>query len=368
MAKLYPLVFIFFMLASGAAAQTPDNAASAKDSVGVGTHAADTLLPGRKPTERIRKADSALKMQGDSQVRRRSDSLEQQHPDTILHRRVAVRDHNDSAAMAAIYRTDSLRFSNTKPGIMDMPAEWTDLLKSNAWLNFYGRPVHVKEEKYESRSYDGLFYLLVGLLFFFAIIKLIFEKYLGNLLTLFFRVSMRQQQIREQVLQSPFPSLLLNLLFVLSAGLYASFLIQYYHYADPDQFWSFFLYGSLILTFIYLVKFIFLKVAGWIFNIKRAVETYLFIVFMTNKIIGIFLLPFLVILSFSDHLISTICITVSLVMIGIFYFYRIAASYKSLRKEINISGLHFFLYLCAFEIAPLLLIYKVLLTYLGKAN
>ena len=139
---------------------------------------------------------------------------------------------------------------------------------------------------------------------------------------------MRQQQFREQVFQSPFPSLLLNLLFVLSAGLYASFLIQYYHYADPDQFWSFFLYGSLILTFVYLVKFIFLKVAGWIFNIKRTVETYLFIVFMTNKIIGIFLLPFLVILSFSDHLISTICITVSLVMIGIFYFYRFAASYQ----------------------------------------
>jgi hypothetical protein len=67
-------------------------------------------------------------------------------------------------------------------------------------------------------------------------------------------------------------------------------------------------------------------------------------------------------------LITLICVTASLAMIGIFYFYRIVASFKSLRKEINISGLHFFLYLCAFEIAPLLLIYKVLLTYLEKAN
>jgi hypothetical protein len=161
---------------------------------------------------------------------------------------------------------------------------------------------------------------------------------------------------------------MLNLLFVLSAGLYASFLLQFYGYAGDGQFWSYFLYSALALTFIYLVKFMFLQVTGWIFNIKKAVETYGFIVFMTNKIIGIFLLPFLVILSFSSHLITLICVTASLAMIGIFYFYRIVASFKSLRKEINISGLHFFLYLCAFEIAPLLLIYKVLLTYLGKAN
>jgi hypothetical protein len=242
------------------------------------------------------------------------------------------------------------------------------LLASNAYLNFPGKPVRVREEKYQVKSYDALFYLLVGMLFFFAIVKLAFGRYLSNLLTLFFRVSMRQQQIRDQVIQSPFPSIMLNLLFVLSAGLYASFLLQFYGYAGDGQFWSYFLYSALALTFIYLVKFLFLQVTGWIFNIKKAVETYGFIVFMTNKIIGIFLLPFLVILSFSSHLITLICVTASLAMIGIFYFYRIVASFKSLRKEINISGLHFFLYLCAFEIAPLLLIYKVLLTYLEKAN
>jgi hypothetical protein len=75
----------------------------------------------------------------------------------------------------------------------------------------------------------------------------------------------------------------------------------------------------------------------------------------------------LVILSFSSPLISLICITISAIMIVIFYIYRLIASFKTLRKEINISGLHFILYLCAFEIAPLLLIYKVLLTYLEKA-
>ena len=121
------------------------------------------------------------------------------------------------------------------------------------------------------------------------------------------------------------------------------------------------------LALLYLLKYLILRITGWIFNINRAVETYLFVVFMTNKIIGIFLLPFLVLISFSGPFLTEVGITLSIIMIGLFYVYRFIASYSTLHKEIKISGLHFFLYLCAFEIAPLLLIYKVLVTYLEKA-
>ena len=105
----------------------------------------------------------------------------------------------------------------------------------------------------------------------------------------------------------------------------------------------------------------------WIFNINRAAENYLFVVFMTNKIIGIFLLPFLVLIAFSGSFLIEVGITLSLIMISLFYVYRFIAAYSTLHKEIKISGLYFFLYLCAFEIAPLLLIYKVLVNYLEKA-
>jgi hypothetical protein len=121
------------------------------------------------------------------------------------------------------------------------------------------------------------------------------------------------------------------------------------------------------LIVLYLLKFAILKLAGWIFNISRAVDIYLFVVFMTNKIIGIFLLPFLVLISFSGPVATDIEVTVSIITVGLFYINRFIAAYNNLYKEIKISVLHFFLYLCAFEIAPLLLIYKVLLTYLEKA-
>ncbi len=267
-----------------------------------------------------------------------------------------------------VHYTDSLRFSATKPvDFSKLPCSPEELLQSHPFFNFHGKAKHIRSERYERPSFEGMFYLLVGMLFFFAVFKLFFGRYLANLMTLFFRASIRQQQLREQVLQSPFPSLLLNILFVFSAGLYVAFLLRNYHYGNPDWFWMHFLYCAGLLSLLYLLKFVVLRITGWIFNINRAVETYLFVVFLTNKIIGIFLLPFLVLIAFSGLFMTEVGITLSVIMIGLFYVYRFIASYSTLHKEIKISGLHFFLYLCAFEIAPLLLIYKVLVTYLEKA-
>ncbi len=267
-----------------------------------------------------------------------------------------------------VYHTDSLRFSAAKPAdFSHLSQGWMDLLKAQDFFNFTGRAIRVRAELYEPVTYDAMFYLLVGMLFYFAIVKFFFSKYLANLLTLFFRASMRQQQLREQVLQSVLPSLLLNTLFIFSCGLYSAFLLRFYQVGNPDRFWLHFLYSAGLLAILYLLKFVILKITGWIFNLNRAVDSYLFVVFLTNKIIGIFLLPFLVLISFSGAVLTEIGITLSIAMICLFYVYRIIASFGTLRKEIKISGLHFFLYLCAFEIAPLLLIYKVLVTYLEKA-
>ena len=248
-----------------------------------------------------------------------------------------------------------------------LPTDWMGLLKAQSYFNFPGRPLHQRSEIYEPESFEGMFYFMVGLLFYFAIVKFFFGKYLANLMTLFFRASMRQQQLREQVLQSPFPSLLLNVLFVFSGGLYGAYLMRFYHYGSQERFWFHFQNCAIILAILYLLKFLILKIIGWIFNLNRAVDIYLFVVFMTNKVIGSFLLPFLVLITFSGPLLTEIGITLSIIMVCLFYVYRFIAAYSALYKEIKISGLHFILYLCAFEIAPLLLIYKVLVTYLEKA-
>jgi hypothetical protein len=243
---------------------------------------------------------------------------------------------------------------------------WQKVLSANPVFNFTGIPVVNPFEIHRSNSKDSLFYLLVAILFYFALIRIFFEKYFDNLMTLFFRVSLRQQQIREQVLQTPLPSLLLNILFVVSGGLYACFLLHYSRIGDGVRFWVLYAWCMLLLGSIYLVKFMVLKFVGWVFSISRATDIYIFVVFLVNKMLGIFLLPFLILITFSSVDAREIFITISLAMVFVLWIYRALAAYRPVRNEIKLTPFYFFLYLCAFEIAPLLLIYKVLLTYLEK--
>ena len=243
---------------------------------------------------------------------------------------------------------------------------WEKVLSINPYFNFTGTPVIEIFALHRPNSKDSLFYLLVAILFYFALIRIFFEKYFNNLMTLFFRVSLRQQQIREQVLQTPLPSLLLNILFVISAGLYACYLLHYSRLGAGVRFWVLYLNCMLLLGTIYFVKFLVLKFIGWVFSISRATDIYIFIVFLVNKMLGIFLLPFLIVITFSGPELREVFITISLAMIFVLWTYRILASYRPVHNEIKLTPFYFFLYLCAFEIAPLLLIYKVLLTYLEK--
>jgi hypothetical protein len=96
---------------------------------------------------------------------------------------------------------------------------------------------------------------------------------------------------------------------------------------------------------------------------QEAANSYIFIVFIIHKMIGIFLLPFLILLAFAQGDVYTVGITLSWFMVAGLMVYRIILTFAAIRNQVKVNPFHFFLYICAFEIAPLLLIYKALLLF-----
>src|SRR5206468_5267009 len=86
-----------------------------------------------------------------------------------------------------------------------------------------------------------IFYTLLGLLIFFALIKNGSSRYMMDLFQTFFRTSPRQRQLREQLVQSPLPSLLLNIFFLLSAGMFLALILQCFRLGIQYNFWLLFL-------------------------------------------------------------------------------------------------------------------------------
>lgn len=234
---------------------------------------------------------------------------------------------------------------------------------NNRVFDFSSLPVQVKSDIKEFHGKETLFYILLAVLLFFAFMKFSFPKYISDLFQVAFRTTMKQRQIGEQLIQTPIPSILFNLFFLVTASLYIYFVFQHYHIAPELGFWLVFLYSFCFLAVIYIIKFITLKLSGALFNISDTTNGYIFIVFMINKIIGIFLIPFLIVLAFSDYQIYQPSLTLSFIAVAGLLAYRFILSYSLIRNQIRVNPFHFLLYLLAFEIAPLLLIYKLLLLW-----
>lgn len=248
------------------------------------------------------------------------------------------------------------------PGIAKPPV----FKLKNKLLNMDADPVSFAVQYKKEKRKDALFYLIAALIFFLAIIKYFNNRYFINLFRVFFNTSLRQSQLTDQLLQAKLASLYFNVFFVFSGGIYTYLLLSHYQLLADDYNLLLIFSSIALIGLIYLLKYSVLKFTGWVTGHKVATDTYIFVIFLINKIIGVFLVPFIVVLAFSESALVNIIAIVSLMSIVIFLLLRFFRSYSLLQNQLKISKYHFFLYLTGIEILPLLLVYKALTVFLTK--
>ena len=263
----------------------------------------------------------------------------------------------------AIFQIDSLQIKDSLRVIDSLRSvqRASDSLKRKLAEQQVPAQILKEGDKKIFQGKEYLFYYIIFLLILFGLLRRAFAKYFYDLFRVFFKTTLKQRQTQEQLLQSSLASVLMNSFFVLSGGLYVNFLLQYFQLVISDNFWLQYAYCAGALAAIYLVKYIGLKIAGWLFNVSNATDSYIFIVFIINKMLGIFLLPFLLLLAFANDPLYSSAMIISWMGIGLLLIYRFILSYGALRKEVKLNSFHFILYILGFEVIPLLLIYKLLL-------
>lgn len=240
------------------------------------------------------------------------------------------------------------------------------LLSQNKLLNTNGTPVSLVVKLKKNDNNDMLFYLLTAMVLLLACLKFFYNRYFTNLFRVFFNTSLRQSQLTDQLLQAKLPSLLFNLFFIISAGFYVYLLLLHYKWVNETDRWLILACCVGVLSLIYVIKFCTLKFTGWITGFAESTNTYVFIIFLINKIIGIFLVPLTIIIAFAMPSIANSAVLISMLCVGFLLLMRFFRSYGLIQHQLKISRLHFFLYITGVEILPLLLIYKALILLLNK--
>jgi hypothetical protein len=214
-------------------------------------------------------------------------------------------------------------------------------------------------------DHDIVFYILIFLLFFLGLVKTAFPKYVNSIFSLSFQAAFRQTQTKEQMSQNFFPAFMLNVLFVLCGGLFITMFAEFNHWTKLP-FWQLFVYSTAILLIIYLIKYIVISFTGWVFNAKEAATEYRFVVFLINKLLGVVIIPLLFLIAYADVKTKNIAITIVICLAIFSLAVRYLVSLARIRKNLSITAFHFFIYLCAVEIMPLLVIYKLLFLQTGN--
>ena len=266
-------------------------------------------------------------------------------------------------ATRAIFKIDSLKIKDSLRIIDSLRSaqQASDSLKRKLPEGHTPAQILKEGDKKLFQGKEYLFYYIIFLLILFGLLRRAFAKYFYDLFRVFFKTTLKQRQTQEQLLQSSLASVFMNSFFVLSAGLYVNFVLQYFHLVISDNFWLQYVYCIGALAAIYLVKFIGLKITGWLFNVSNTTDSYTFIVFIINKMLGIFLLPFLLVLAFANDPLYSYSMFISWIGLGLLLVYRFILSYSAVRKDVKLNSFHFILYILGFEVIPLLLIYKLLL-------
>ncbi|MEO6228667.1 MAG: DUF4271 domain-containing protein [Ferruginibacter sp.] len=263
-----------------------------------------------------------------------------------------------------------LKVSDSINAVVKQQAKYTNdiqqLLKDNIYLNWNGKPVAMANKARENGSQDKQFYLLAGIIFLLGFFRFFYVRYFNNLFRVFFNASLRQSQLTDQLLQAKLPSLFFNIIFILAGGVYVYLILDFYNWIPAQNYWLLVLYCGVSLGAVYFVKFITLKFTGWVTGFKEITNTYIFVIFLINKILGVILLPFIVVISFGNPVIASASVIISLFLIGLMFVLRFFRSYGLLQHQLKISSFHFFMYVTGIEVLPLLLIYKGLILLLGK--
>ncbi|MES2479514.1 MAG: DUF4271 domain-containing protein [Bacteroidota bacterium] len=263
----------------------------------------------------------------------------------------------NTARYGVVIDTAALKLNNQK--VFDSTINKVVNLQKKKTVNFIAKP-HVTE----NNTLD--FYLLLCLCAILGAIKTVHPKYFNDVWRAFINPTLGSRQLKDIIQSATFPNLLMNLYSSAILGIYVYYLISIsidwrFVGVPSGLIVSLLILGSVLM---YIVKFSFIQFTGWAFNIRSTTEQYNFNIFLVNKILGIVLTPFVICFAFLNDKWNTPLCIISILLLVILILNRYLRSWNIFAQFFMNSRFHFFMYLCAFEILPIVVLLKLVLRIL----
>lgn len=202
----------------------------------------------------------------------------------------------------------------------------------------------------------GLFLLMFAVL---VSIRLTNGKFFGQLIQSSINSTVARRLYGERVYSLLHESFRLDVVFILSSGFFLYHALQTFGIrSGSNDLLFYFFCGSAILIWM-TSKLILYRFIGWVFQTQAETDEYLFYHQTGTRVLGLFLMPFSLLLFFTKGLIDELILFLCLFIVLFFSTITLFRGFAIIRKKV-FSIFYPILYLCTLEIS-LMIITGVLL-------
>jgi len=216
-----------------------------------------------------------------------------------------------------------------------------------------------KAEQYQ----QFLFITILTMMIILTLVITVFRIFIGKLWQAFLNDNLLSQLLREQSVGVRIGNLILYAMFCINAGIFAFLALKHFHIKIADSnIVSLFLCISGIAGF-YAFKHLMLSFVRYVFPIKKDVSRYNFTIIVFNIMAGIFLVPLVLFVAYAPDNVSGLFVYTGIGLLLALLAFRGLRGLLIANQFVVWHKFHFFLYLCAVEIAPLIVVIKLLEVY-----
>ncbi len=219
--------------------------------------------------------------------------------------------------------------------------------------------------------YTNYDYLVSGILLFLYILFVWMYvsnyKKLGQIIKGFYFSRYANQLSRDELAIGNRVSVFLSVFFVFTLTLFIGRILSYYGYhpsfLGKSSLPVVSLVTALFIILAYCIKFATIKLFGFIFNLQKEASDYMLTIFLFCNALGLFMLPVVIGITFVKQVSPQVFIYSGMGIIALFLFVRIIRGLIRGLYSSEISKIYLFLYLCALEILPFIILVKLFILY-----
>ncbi|MGI4806215.1 MAG: DUF4271 domain-containing protein [Janthinobacterium lividum] len=275
----------------------------------------------------------------------------------------------DSAELAkAQFKSDSVAHffimppdSSRKNLFMDSVIK-ANLYTGYAFLDLHYQPKKTKLQPGKTRSFRNVWMLAVILilLLYLAMLNRFMSKSIEDIVESFYSQRMLAQFSKEENLLNSWSFILLFLLFGATIGLLFYQITSYYNHSYTDDGWQLYLGFTFAAIIFFILKIIVLRILGLIFNIRNLVKEYISILYLTYFNITFISLPLVVCFGLIADSFKPLLLLICGVLLLIVLFWQYIRSSINILSVYRVSKVYLFIYLCALEFCPVMILIKAL--------